>query len=380
MSVVINILLLLLVISVLTFVHELGHFLAAKLVKAKVFDFSIGFGPKLISKKVGDTTYNVRVLPFGGFVKILGDGDPTSKKEEIKDEGNLKNKSKLAQIFVMLAGVTMNVLLAITLYTIFLAGTGWRLNISGDYQNFKPVGAQISRERVSDLPYQLTEDSGALDSGLFKEGYIKSINGVKVDNYDEFKDVLAGIKDSTVEINSCELKSDICNVFTVPVDSEGKIGMYIGDNYSIYIDYSDNKIFAGFAHSINVVKLTGEVLGNLFSQAKESGDYSTLSNTVSGPVGIYFVIDYFRTLGIYLFLGIIADLSLSLAIMNILPIPALDGGRVMILLIEAILRKDLNEKVEAAIINISFIFLIILIIGIMFKDIINIDQLQSWFR
>src|SRR5690606_6664000 len=111
---------------------------------------------------------------------------------------------------------------------------------------------------------------------------------------------------------------------------------------------------------INVLKLTGQVLGNLFSEAKETGDYSELSNTVSGPVGIYFVIDYFKTLGIYVFLGIIADLSLSLAVINLLPIPALDGGRAFILLIESIVRKDLNEKVESAIINISFIFLILL--------------------
>lgn len=380
MSILINILLLVLVISVLTFVHELGHFLAAKLVGAKVFDFSVGFGPKLLSKKVKETTYNIRALPFGGFVKILGDGDPTSLEEDIKDDGNLKNKSKLAQIFVMLAGVTMNFFLAVLFYTIFLSSSDWRLDISGDYKDFKPVGAVMNEERVSDLPYQLTTESGAISSGLYEEGYIKTVNGVEIDRYDDFTKVLDGKKDITVDIEACTLESNLCKIFTVPVGNDGKIGMYIGDNYISYLDYSDKKIVSGVSHSINVVKLTGSVLGNLFSEAKETGDYSALSNSVSGPVGIYFIIDYFKDLGIFVFLGIVADLSISLAIMNLLPIPALDGGRALILLVESIVRKDLDEKVEAIIINVSFIFLIILIIGIMFKDILNIEQLQSLFR
>lgn len=380
MTILINILLLLLVISILTFIHELGHFIAARIVKAKVLDFSIGFGPKILSKKVKSTEYNLRALPFGGFVKILGDGDPTNKKEDSKDSGNLKNKSKFAQILVMLSGVTMNIILAVVFYIIFLAGSGWRVGIGSEYQDFKPVGASITKERISDLPYQLTEDSPAKDIGLYEKGYITSVNGTVIDNQEDFRDALKDLKNVDIQLEVCEYESDLCDIFTVHVNEEGKIGMYLGENYAVYIDYSNNKITSGFSHSINVLKLTGKVLGSLFSEARETGDYSSLSNTVSGPVGIYFIIDYFKDLGIFVFLGVIADLSLSLAIINLLPIPALDGGRAFILLIEGILRKDLNEKVESWIINISFIFLILLIIGIMLKDILNIQQLQSWFR
>src|SRR5690606_23942454 len=113
---------------------------------------------------------------------------------------------------------------------------------------------------------------------------------------------------------------------------------------------------------------------------RQTGDYTALSNSVSGPVGIYFIIDYFKSLGIPIFLGIVADLSISLAIINLLPIPALDGGRITILFFEALFRKDLNEKVENWIINISFIMLIMLILVVMFKDILTIDQLQSVFK
>ncbi len=148
----------------------------------------------------------------------------------------------------------------------------------------------------------------------------------------------------------------------------------------MYIDYADKKVFSGVSHSINIVKLSKVALTSLISQAKETGDYSELSNTVSGPIGIYFIIDYFKTLGLVMFLGILADLSLSLAVINLFPLPALDGGRFFILLIESIFRKDLNKKVEEVIINLSFIFLVLFIVFIMIKDIINIEELKTLFK
>ena len=109
-SFIINILLFILVVSILTFVHELGHFLAAKAVGAKVFEFAIGFGPKLISKKIGETEYSIRLLPLGGYVKILGDGDPGEEKIKKGDaKRDLSKKPKWQQIIVMAAGVTMNI-------------------------------------------------------------------------------------------------------------------------------------------------------------------------------------------------------------------------------------------------------------------------------
>ena len=177
MSVIINILLLLVVISVLTFIHELGHFIAARLVKAKVLEFSIGFGPKIYSMKRKGTDFSIRALPFGGYVKILGDGDPSETKENKKDKGNLKNKNKPAQMFVMLAGVTMNILLAIGLYTLYLANNNWQFAIGNSYGEINPVGSIVVKERISDIPYMLADNGGAKESGMYEEGYIVSING-----------------------------------------------------------------------------------------------------------------------------------------------------------------------------------------------------------
>lgn len=324
--------------------------------------------------------YNLRVLPFGGFCKILGDGDPVKDKEDGKDSGNLKNKSKIAQMFVMLAGVTMNFLLAILLYTVFLSSNEWRMGIGNSFEDFKPVGAKIVRERVSDVPYEVAQEGGAKESEMYEKGYLVSINEEKIDEYKSLITILEKYKSEEVVVYACNEDGKECGNFNVFVNDENKLGIYTGNNYNVYIDYADKKVFSGVSHSINIVKLSKVALTSLISQAKETGDYSELSNTVSGPIGIYFIIDYFKTLGLVMFLGILADLSLSLAVINLFPLPALDGGRFFILLIESIFRKDLNKKVEEVIINLSFIFLVLFIVFIMIKDIINIEELKTLFK
>jgi regulator of sigma E protease len=209
------------------------------------------------------------------------------------------------------------------------------------------------------------------------EGYIKSVNGEDIEYVEDISRLIDG--NDVVDITACN-NEYVCDIYRVEVGDDGKIGIAIGVNYFVYIDYSNNKVFSGPAHFINNIRLIGRVFGSLFREARETGDYSTLSQSVSGPVGIFFLVDYFKTLGWIPFLSLIADLSLSLAIMNILPIPALDGGRVLIVAIEGILGKDLDPKVEAVIINVSFVILMVFVVFVMIKDIVNIDQLKSLFE
>lgn len=378
LSILLNILLFILVIGVLTFVHELGHFLVAKAIKAKVYEFSLGFGPVLLKKKYKGTQYSIRALPLGGFVKIMGDGDPGDHKEVKDDPGNLNNKPKIAQVAVMLAGVTMNILFCVIAYFIVIASMGWKIPLSNDFEGFNPVGGTMTREIVGDVEYvEVVEDGNAYKAEIPAKGQIKSVGGVDLKYSDEIKSLLAQYKGGSVEINICV--EDDCKDYKVDVSEEGTIGIVMSSNYYVILSYEDNKVFSGFAHVINTLFLISDRLGDMFTQAKQTGDYSDLSNSVSGPIGIYLLIDYFKQFGVITFLSVMADLSLSLAIINVLPIPALDGGRVLILMIEGILRKDLNEKVESLIINISFILLMILVLFIMIKDIVNIDNIKSMF-
>ena len=378
MSVVVNILLFLLVVSILTFVHELGHFIAAKVIGAMVFEFAIGFGPKLFSKKIGETMYSIRALPFGGYVKILGDGDSEEKVTKEDEKKNLNKKPKWQRIIVMLAGVTMNILLSISIYYIVLAANGWELVLNQEFKDFKPVGATIYRERDGDVEYELIDGGSAKEAGLPEKGTVKSIDGVKIEYTDDVGKIIRSKKGEYVSINACV--EDVCTDYDVKVSDEGKVGIFMLSNYIVILSYKESKLFAGFSHIRNSLILMGSKLKGLISQAKVTGDYTELSNSVSGPVGIYFVIDYFKKFGIVTFIGMVADLSVSLAIVNLLPIPALDGGRVFILLIEWIVGKELDEKIESKIINISFIFLIILILFIIIKDIVNIDSIRELFN
>lgn len=378
LSILLNILLFILVIGALTFVHELGHFLVAKAIKAKVYEFALGFGPVLLKKKYKGTQYSIRMLPLGGFVKIMGDGDPGKYKEVKVDPGNLNNKPKIAQIAVMLAGVTMNIFFCVIVYFIVISSMGWKIPLANDFEGFRPIGGTITREIVGDVQYvEVVEGGNAYKAEIPAKGQIKSVGGVELKYSDEIKSLLVEYKGKSVNMNICA--EDVCKDYKVNVTDEGTIGISMNSNYYVILSYENNKMFSGFAHVINTLLLISDRLGDMFKEAKQTGDYSDLSNSVSGPVGIYFLIDYFKQFGVITFLSIMADLSLSLAIINVLPIPALDGGRVLILMIEGILRKDLNEKVESLIINTSFILLMILVLFIMIKDIVNIDNIKNMF-
>ena len=379
MSIFVNILLFLLVISILTFVHELGHFISAKIIGAKVLEFSLGFGPKLFSKKWGETLYSFRGLPFGGYVKILGDGDP-GEEMNFKADSNrdLRKKPKWQQIFVMLSGVTMNILLAISIYYVVLASNGWELVLNSDFKDFKAIGAEVYLEREGNVEYEIIEGGKASEAKLPEKGFIKSIDNKEIVYMEEVGEYISTKKGETISLNVCV--DEKCSDYVIEVPEEGKIGISLPSNYLVILSYKEHKLFAGFSHIRNSLVLIGKKLGEMIGNARLSGDYSELSNSVSGPVGIYFVIDYFKKFGAIPFLGMIADLSVSLALVNVLPIPALDGGRVLILLLEWIAGKELDEKIETKIINGSFIFLIILILFIIIKDIVNIDSMKEIFK
>ncbi len=374
LSILTNILLFIFVIGFLTFIHELGHFLAAKSVKAKVYEFSLGFGPKLISKKYKGTVYSIRIIPLGGYVKILGDGDPGEyeKDGDIKNsDENLKNKSKLSQIFVMLAGVVMNILFAIISYYVILGLSNWKTSsIYVDLKGINIVGAEV--ENI--VGYEVIPGENSERAGLPSFGVIYEVDDEKIDSRDELVEIIK--EKEEVDIFVCNDSGSECGSYDVKVN-DGKIGVYVLEG-SI-LNYENIKASSGVIYLVNNLKIIFKILGSMIGTARETGDYSDLSNTVSGPIGIFLLIDSLKNRGIAVFLSLIADLSISLAIMNLLPIPALDGGRVFILVIESILRKDLNEKIEAIIINTSMIFLIILIVLIMIKDVVNIDNMRNMF-
>ncbi len=378
LNTLINIILVIGILGVLIFIHELGHFIAARLCKVRVDEFAIGLGPKLFSFRRGETEYRLNILPIGGYVKILGEGDEVVGKKDTKDPRNLKNKSKAAQIFVMLAGITMNLFLAASIYFYFISSTNYRWALQPDFVDFNPWFGETVVEKKGELLYTgLVEDMNAQRAGLPKEGEIISFNGEAVSYSYEFIDLLSENAGKDIALEIC---NDECSTHNVEVSDVGTIGIYLPHNYEVYISYEKTGVFSGLAHSANIVQLIGERFSEMFSSAKRTGDYSEITTSVSGPVGMYVIIDYLKSYGWPVLLGLTADFSLTLAVFNALPIPALDGGRVFLILVEAIIRKPLNEKLKAVIINVSFLMLLALMIAIIFKDIFTIDQLRSLLK
>lgn len=365
----------LLTLGILVFIHELGHYIAARLVGAKVEEFALGLGWKIWGKKVGETEYKVNLLPLGGYVKILGEND----KDENADPRSLRNKSPIQRIFVMIAGVVMNFLLACILYISLFSIAGFKFYLPEANSDFKPYGSKIIIEKLSEkVEYSsLVKDGNAQKSGLPEKGYIQKIGVEDIEFSYQIPQVLSKYKGSNVVLNVCDSE---CKDYTVKVSDEGKIGISLISNYVYAVSYADNKALSGFSHSANMIRIMIGTLGNIFSQAKQSGDYSTAINTVSGPVGIYLAVDYVKQFGLTSILGLMADLSLVLAFMNLLPIPALDGGRILLTIPELLTRKPINPKLENILINVSFILLMVLMVAIMVKDVVYFESMKEIFK
>jgi len=393
MEIIINILLVIVVLGILVLIHETGHFLAAKISNIKVDEFAIGFGPKLISKKIGETEYMLKLLPLGGYVKIMGEGDEYFEEKDLvgkeidpdktkRDPRSYKNKPILVRFFVMVAGVLMNFILASALFYIVLASVDNTLNYPSEMAGYDPYFGTKKTVVLGDFSYsELVEDGRAELSGMPSSGIITKIDSKPISLSTEFLEYIVDKSGQNVEVEVCNEEKSVCDVYDVAISDDGKFGIMYSPNYYIEIKYEGvTKIFGGFAHSLNQISLLGYYIPSLFKQASQTGDYKQVAvGSFSSPIALYFVVDAFKDVGWIAMLDLIAGLSFSLALVNIMPIPALDGGRVLLLFFEAVKGKPLNPKLEAVLIQVSFYILMVLMVVIVLKDVIFLDFIKEMF-
>lgn len=351
MGTILNIILFILILGILVFVHELGHFLTAKKSGVYIHEFSIGMGPKIKSIKGKDgIDYSIRALPIGGFVQMAGEIYEDDETNKIPKEQFMCNRPWYQRLIILVAGVFNNFLLAIIL--LFVIALIWGA------PSLKPVITEV------------TEGKPVAEAGIVAGDTIVAINDKKVKTWDKAQLLLLlKSKDDTYKITvkhedgkteSYDIKPAIekdekgreTKVFGITTRSE------VNKGFKPAIKYA----FQKFGSTMEQMWLT---LGSLFT-----GGLSI--NNLSGPVGIYTVVGETRKSGISNVLFLIAYLSINLGIMNILPIPALDGGHVLFLLIELITKKKVNQKVEAITTTVFFILLLILMIYISIHDVITL--------
>lgn len=353
-----------LVLGVLVCIHELGHFVAARLSGVRVDEFGFGFPPKIVGKKIGNTEYTLNWLPLGGFVRIKGIAGET-EAEDLMAEDSFQSKTFLQKSFILLAGVAMNFLLAIVLFTIvFTIGT--RI----------PLSAASENAILSDSALVVThvmEDSVASTSGLLPGDTIIGAGNIEYPAYTALTDLLQSSEGSKIAI-TVKRDEEIVELTVIPesvvVDERTYVGIGIGAQETAFARYS---FIDAVSHSISqtwnltvlILVSLGQMLVDLFTGAGVSED-------LAGPVGIAKMTGEVARQGIINLLYFAAILSINLGIFNLLPIPALDGGRWVFVIWEHLTGKPLSENIQAKIHQTGFALLILLIVVVTVQDIIRL--------
>lgn len=382
-----------LILLILVLIHELGHFIVAKKIGVKVEEFAFGFPPHLFSFKKGETQYSINALPIGGYVKLYGEDEAGGGRIKLKVE-NLKlkvadeNRAYYAQkpshkLYIGIAGVVMNALLTILIFYIYFFISNFRADLSL-FPNTNPNFFLATEQRKNEIVVtDVVKGSPADQVGMKVPSIITKINGVEIKDTSQFSDIVSQNKGKEITISwkSGQKSAEFTKAITPrvsPPPKQGAIGIafYSFSTISLLYDQPFQKIFSGIVHPVNLMKYNFEVMGKLISQAFKTKNATPLSNSVAGPIGIYSIVGTIvanpnlkeRALDILNLMGL---LSMSLAFFNILPIPALDGGRVFFILIEIIVGKRLNPKVESYINSIGIALLLTLLLVTTLHDIIR---------
>ena len=379
-----SILIFIIILLVLVVSHEFGHFIVAKMNNIRVDEFSFGFPPKLFGKKIGETTYNFNLLPLGGYVKIFGenideadllevgflDKEETPEKIELASR-SLANKPKYIQAMVLLAGVTMNFLVAWLLLSIgFMSGLPTSVGTA-------PSGVTIENQaltitsvlsnspaekggiKVGDkiLSLNTTMDSTKLSSSNLStenvQSFVKSHNGEEVNI-----SLMRGKEPIVVTVIPEKNKSGDNAMIGISMDIIGTLKLPIS-----------GAIWEGLKLSGDIFVGTAVGFYNLIHSALIG--QGSMSN-LTGPVGIVGVVGDAAKFGFIYLLSFTALISINLAVINLIPFPALDGGRLLFLLIEKIKGSRIKPQIANIINMIGFGLLMLLMVVITYHDIVKL--------
>ncbi|MDE5889015.1 MAG: M50 family metallopeptidase, partial [Bacilli bacterium] len=339
MGTIINIILFILILGILVLVHELGHFLTAKKSGVFIHEFSIGMGPLIKTFKGKDgINYSIRALPIGGYVQMAGEIYEDDDTDKIPKEQFMCNRPWYQRFIILVAGVFNNFLLAIVL--LFVIALIW--------------GAPSLEPKI----YDVTEGKPVAEAGIVSGDVITEINGTKVKTWDKAQLLLLLKTDDDtykITVKHTDGTHDTYDVKPEEVEDED------GEKSRVFGIEMKNEVTKGFVPALKYAfKKFGSTLEQMCLTLSSLFTGGLSINNLSGPVGIYTVVGETREAGVSSILFLVAYLSINLGIMNILPIPALDGGHVLFLLIELITRKKVNQKVESITTTIFFVLLLLL--------------------
>lgn len=360
-----SIILFIVILAILILVHEFGHFIAAKRAGIRVDEFGIGFPPRLWSKTVGETTYSVNAFPIGGFVKIFGENPDEESLHGADSQRSFVHKSKFIQAWVVSAGVIFNLLLAWLLLSLgFMVGIPY--SPDDTVNGSRVVNAELTITQV--LP-----NSPAATAGLQVGDKIRSLSSGK--------DVLAATDMTSVQkfiaghekVDLTYARGGATNTTSLSTKEglvEGKRAIGISMDMAGTLRLPPHQaLYAGAEATVVLTGATAVGIGSFFMNIfKGAADFSQ----VSGPVGIVGVVGASAALGFVHIVSLMALISINLAVINLLPFPALDGGRLLFIIIETIKGSPLKPAIANTANGIGFILLILLMIVVTYNDIVKI--------
>lgn len=340
-----------LILGIIVFVHEFGHFFFAKLFNIYVYEFSLGMGPKIFQKKgkTGETVYSLRAIPIGGYCSLAGEGSDEDKK--LPKDRLLQSKPIWQRLLVMFFGAGNNFILA--LIVLFMVGLLY--------------GCPIEK---SPIVKDVTLDSPAYVAGLQGGDIIKYINGSKINNYEDLQIQLLMAKGETEIIVNRDGTDNTIKV--TPLTEEERKAQK--KDYSYGFSFKEDVDYEyGFFNSIKYsFKRFGALLRQMGITFKGLFTGGISVKELSGPVGIFSAVDQTKSNGLSSLLALLALLSLNVGVVNLIPFPAFDGGRILFLVIEKIKGKPVKAETENLIHTIGFFLLLALIAFVTINDIIRL--------
>jgi regulator of sigma E protease len=339
------------VLGIMIFFHELGHFLVAKYFGVKVLKFALGFGPKIVGKQVGETEYSIRYFPLGGFVKMLGEDEETKELSPEDQARSFSNKHPLKRMAIAGAGPVFNLVLAFFLY--------WGLFFfSGTYISSTEIG-------------QVTPESPASRAGLLKGDIIRSVEGKAIGDWFEIKEIVSDKAGVPLQV-TVEREHELVTVTVVPEASKQKI---FGQEIKVAL--------IGVVSSGKFTKKDFGLLGAMKEAAIETwnwivrlckfivklftGDLSI--KMLGGPITIGQMTGQAAQVSLLALIQLMAIISINLGILNLFPIPILDGGLIIFLFVEILLGKPISIKKRELAQKVGLSLLIILMAIVFYNDI-----------
>ena len=348
MSIIINLLLFILILGVIVFVHEFGHFILAKWNGVYVYEFALGMGPKICGFKKGETEYNLRAIPIGGFCQLAGEDLETDKAEKIPKDKQLQNKKAWQRFLIMLFGPMNNFILAVIL--LFLIALIW------GGSTMDPVIKKVEKGSIAEKV------------GITKGDKIVKINGHKIETSDDISLYLAiaGTKKKSTIVVQRNNKKYTYKIKPEKVKEKGK------DVYRYGIAMGGKKTKGLGEAIVYTYKKTKSIFKQMFITVGYLFTGKISLSQLSGPVGIYSVVGAQRSAGIANLIYLMAFLSINVGFINLLPIPAFDGGHILFIIIEKVKGSPVNPELENKIHTVFLILLLLLMVVITFNDILRL--------